>query len=85
MNARENRRGNQEWTIQRKPKGQSRMDNPETKETQNGDKQNKTKLQHRNCSYNLKTAYAVCYNAMLYYLSDGCALSSSILLCVCMN
>jgi hypothetical protein len=27
--SRENRRGNQEWTIQRKPKGQSRMDNPE--------------------------------------------------------
>ena len=27
--ARENQRGNQEWTIQRKPKGQSRMDNPE--------------------------------------------------------
>jgi hypothetical protein len=26
--SRENRRGNQEWTIQRKPKGQSRMDNP---------------------------------------------------------
>jgi hypothetical protein len=24
-----NRRGNQEWTIQRKQKGQSRMDNPE--------------------------------------------------------
>ena len=27
--SRENRRGNQEWTIQRKQKGQSRMDNPE--------------------------------------------------------
>jgi hypothetical protein len=27
--SRENQRGNQEWTIQRKPKGQSRMDNPE--------------------------------------------------------
>jgi hypothetical protein len=26
---RENQRGNQEWTIQRKPKGQSRMDNSE--------------------------------------------------------
>jgi nitrogen fixation-related uncharacterized protein len=26
---RENQRGNQEWTIQRKPKGQSRMDNTE--------------------------------------------------------
>jgi hypothetical protein len=24
-----NHRGNQEWTIQRKPKGQSRMDNSE--------------------------------------------------------
>ena len=29
---RENRRGNQEWTTQRKPKGQSRMDNPEKTE-----------------------------------------------------
>jgi hypothetical protein len=29
---RENRRGNQEWTIQRKQKGQSRMDNPEKTE-----------------------------------------------------
>jgi hypothetical protein len=27
--SRENQRGNQEWTIQRKPKGQSRMDNPD--------------------------------------------------------
>ena len=27
--SRENQRGNQEWTIQRKPKGKSRMDNPE--------------------------------------------------------
>jgi hypothetical protein len=27
--SRENLKGNQEWTIQRKPKGQSRMDNPE--------------------------------------------------------
>jgi uncharacterized cupin superfamily protein len=27
--SRENQRSNQEWTIQRKPKGQSRMDNPE--------------------------------------------------------
>ena len=30
--SRENRRGNQEWTIQRKPKGQSRMDNPKKTE-----------------------------------------------------
>ena len=30
--SRENRRGNQEWTIQRKQKGQSRMDNPEKTE-----------------------------------------------------
>ena len=29
MQSRENQRGNQEWTIQRKPKGKSRMDNPE--------------------------------------------------------
>jgi hypothetical protein len=29
INVRENQRANQEWTIQRKPKGQSRMDNPE--------------------------------------------------------
>ena len=29
---RENRRGNQEWTIQRKQKGQSRMDNTEKTE-----------------------------------------------------
>ena len=28
--SRENQRGSQEWIIQRKPKGQSRMDNPET-------------------------------------------------------
>jgi hypothetical protein len=28
--SRENRRGNQEWTIQRKPKGQSRMDSQDT-------------------------------------------------------
>ena len=27
--SKENRRGNQEWTIQRKQKGQSRMNNPE--------------------------------------------------------
>jgi len=27
INARENQRGNQDWTIQRKPKGQSRLDN----------------------------------------------------------
>ena len=27
--SRENQRSNQEWTIQRKPKEQSRMDNPE--------------------------------------------------------
>jgi hypothetical protein len=26
---RKNQRGNKEWTIQRRPKGQSRMDNPE--------------------------------------------------------
>ena len=26
---RENQRGNKEWTIQRKPKGQSRIDNSE--------------------------------------------------------
>jgi hypothetical protein len=32
INVRENRRGNQEWTIQRKQKGQSRMDNPEKTE-----------------------------------------------------
>jgi hypothetical protein len=31
--SRENRRGNQEWAIQRKLKGQSRMDNPEIQET----------------------------------------------------
>ena len=47
--SRENRRGNQEWTIQRKPKGQSKMDNPEklvTLGTQDtGRKQNKK--QHR--------------------------------------
>ena len=30
--SRENRRGNQEWTTQRKPKGQSRMDNTEKTE-----------------------------------------------------
>jgi hypothetical protein len=30
--SRENRRGNQEWTIQRKQMGQSRMDNPEKTE-----------------------------------------------------
>jgi hypothetical protein len=30
INVRKNRRSNQEWTIQRKPKEQSRMDNPET-------------------------------------------------------
>ena len=30
--SKENRRGNQEWTIQRKSKGQSRMDNPEKTE-----------------------------------------------------
>jgi hypothetical protein len=29
INARENRRVNQEWTIQRKPESQSRMDNPD--------------------------------------------------------
>jgi hypothetical protein len=29
INVRENQRANQEWTIQRKPKGQSRMDNPD--------------------------------------------------------
>ena len=33
--SRENRRGNQEWTIQRKPKRQSRMDNPEKTERGN--------------------------------------------------
>jgi hypothetical protein len=27
--SRENQRGNQQWTIQRKPKRQSTMDNPE--------------------------------------------------------
>ena len=33
INVRENQRGNQEWTIKRKPKRQSRMDNQEkTKE-----------------------------------------------------
>jgi hypothetical protein len=46
--SRENQRSNQEWTIQRKPKEQSRMDNPETlatlgNKTKNKDKQNKTK------------------------------------------
>ena len=30
--SRENRRGNQEWTIQRKQKGPSGMDNPEKTE-----------------------------------------------------
>ena len=30
--SRENGKGNQEWTIQRKQKGQSRMDNPEKTE-----------------------------------------------------
>jgi hypothetical protein len=30
--SRENRGGNQEWTIQRKQRGQSRMDNPEKTE-----------------------------------------------------
>jgi hypothetical protein len=45
--SRENRRGNQEWTIQRKPKGQPRLDNPESNwqhgvhKTQYEDKQNK--------------------------------------------
>jgi hypothetical protein len=60
--SRENQRSNQEWTIQRKPKEQSRMDNPETlatlgNKTKNKDKQNitqKTKKmskhgQHQNC------------------------------------
>ena len=32
IHVRENRRGNQEWTIQRKQKGQSKMDNPEKTE-----------------------------------------------------
>jgi hypothetical protein len=45
--SRENQRSNQEWTIQRKPKEQSRMDNPETlatlgNKTKNKDKQNIT-------------------------------------------
>ena len=45
--SRENRRGNQEWTIQRKPKGQPRLDNPESNsqhgvhKTKYEDKQNK--------------------------------------------
>jgi hypothetical protein len=30
--SRENKMGNQEWTIHRKPNGQSRMDNPEKTE-----------------------------------------------------
>jgi len=36
--SRENRRGNQEGTVQRKPKGQSKMDSPEKTEgpTKNG-------------------------------------------------
>jgi hypothetical protein len=32
INPIENRRGNQDWTIQRKPKGQSRLDNSEKTE-----------------------------------------------------
>jgi hypothetical protein len=43
---RENQRGNQEWTIQRKPKGQSRIDNSETRAilcTKHRTKTNKSK------------------------------------------
>jgi hypothetical protein len=42
-NPRENRRGNQEWTIQRKPKGQSRMGNPEKLVTLGTQDEDKTK------------------------------------------
>ena len=41
--SRENQRGNQQWTIQRKPKRQSTMDNPEkTKEAINNGQSRET-------------------------------------------
>jgi hypothetical protein len=49
-NPEKTKRGNQEWTTQRKPKGQSRMDNPEKNQKGNQEltTQSKTKRAIKN-------------------------------------
>ena len=51
INVRENRRSNQKWTIKRKPKGQSKMDDSENLVTHGiqKTKTNNTQTQHNMC------------------------------------
>ena len=69
INVRENRRYNEEWTIQRKPKVQSRMDNPEKTE---GAIKNGQSRKNRRCNQEWtiqrnsqqKTQYNMCWTPL---------------------